>query len=222
MILAQDRDIIEYQGRAKLLEFGLDIVKTLNRKKIQPILKRAAKLRYLLKALDVDDYLTSTQIENILQGVISVSEMNEFPAAPTLENRERPAIILGAEAASQTEVNNGSAANKFVNPATLAAKALKIGTYSTELTFDTDKDIYQDVTSPVFTLASSGNINGVGIILRLNTPTSVTFPVNFEAMENSATLDPTKLNVFTLLFFSNWDGVGTDRVIYNNNLLTAI
>src|SRR5688572_12605210 len=109
-------------------------------------------------------------------------------------------------AATQAETNTGTATDVFVSPATLAAKALKIGTYSTVLTFDTDQDIYQDVTSPVFTLAASGNINGMGIILRLNTPTSVTFPGNFEAAPDSATLDPTKLNVYTLVYFSNWNG----------------
>lgn len=109
--------------------------------------------------------------------------------------------------------------------AELALKAdlvLSTGSYSTELTFDVDKDIYQDVTTPTFTLAASGNVNGVGIILRLNTPTSVTFPANFEASGNSATLDATKLNVFMLVFFTNWDGLGTDKVIYTNNLFTAI
>ena len=126
------------------------------------------------------------------------------------------------QAASQTEVNTGTESGKYVSPETLAGKALKISSYSTELQFDTDKDIYQDVTSPTFTLAASGNINGVGIILRLNTPTSVNFPANFEAHANSATLDATKLNVYTLVYFSNWNGSGTARVIYMNNLFTAI
>jgi hypothetical protein len=109
--------------------------------------------------------------------------------------------------------------------AALALKAdiaLENGTYSTELTFDVDKDIYQDVTTPTFTLAASGNVNGVGIILRLNTPTSVTFPANFEASSGSATLDATKLNVYMLVYFSNWNGSGTARVIYTNTLFTAI
>lgn len=126
------------------------------------------------------------------------------------------------QAASQTEVNAGEESGKYVSPATLAAKALKTGTYSTELTFDTDKEIYQDVSTPTFTLAASGNINGMGIILRLNTPTSVTFPANFEASPNSATLDATKLNHYVLVYYSNWDGAGTARVIYTNILFTAI
>lgn len=98
------------------------------------------------------------------------------------------------------------------------------GTYSTELTFDTDKDIYQDLTglSPTFTLAASGNINGKGIFLRLNKPTAVTFPANFEASSNSTALDSTKLNVYLLIFFTNWNGSGTDRVIYTNQTFTAI
>lgn len=94
-------------------------------------------------------------------------------------------------------------------------------TYSTELTFDFDKTMYQDVTTPVFTLGTE-NINGVGIILKLNTPTSVTFPANFTAHPNSATLDATKLNVYTLVYFSNWDGAGTTKVVYTNSLFTAI
>ena len=138
----------------------------------------------------------------------------------------RPRVILNQSSipvpATQGEVNVGVNSNDFVTPETLAAKALKTGTYSTELTFDTDKEIYQDVTTPIFTLAASGNVNGKGIILRLNTPTSVTFPVTFEASSNSATLDPTKLNVYMLLFFSNWDGAGADKVIYTNHLFTAI
>lgn len=120
-MLQIDEDIVEYQGRKVILDLAEKIAKSVNRKKIQPYLKQASKIRYLLKALDNGDYLTATQRDNILQGIISVSGMNEFPAAPTLENKVRPAIINGAEAATQTEVNNGSASNKYVSPATLAA-----------------------------------------------------------------------------------------------------
>lgn len=93
--------------------------------------------------------------------------------------------------------------------------------YSTVLTFDYDKAIYQDVATPTFTLGS-GNVNGVGIILKLNTPTSVTFPASFIAHPNSATLDATKLNVYTLIYFTDWDGAGTEKVVYTNSLFTAI
>lgn len=95
-------------------------------------------------------------------------------------------------------------------------------TYSTVLTFDRDKTLYQDVGSVTFTLAATGNVNGVGIILKLNTPTSVSFPASFEAHPNSASLDNTKLNVYTLVYFSDWDGAGTAKIIYTNSLFTAI
>lgn len=128
------------------------------------------------------------------------------------------------DAASQEEVNAGTVTTKYVNPATLAGKALLAGVYATELGFSTDQDIYKDATglSITFTLAASGNVNGVGIILRLNKPTAVTFPGNFEAHPSSAELDATKLNVYTLVYFSSWNGSGTPRVIYTNSLYTAI
>jgi hypothetical protein len=134
------------------------------------------------------------------------------------------AAVVCSSSASQAEVNAGTEAAKYVSPSTLAAKALFIETYSTVLTFDTDKDIYKDATglSPSFTLASSGNVNGVGIIVRLNKPTAVTFPANFEADANSATLDATKMNVYTLIYFANWNGSGTARVIYSNHLFTSV
>ncbi len=133
-------------------------------------------------------------------------------------------LITDVLAATQAAVNTGTETATFVNPATLAAKALSTGTYSTELTFDTDKDIYQDLTglSPTFTLAASGNINGKGIFLRLNKPTAVTFPGTFEAASGSTALDATKLNVYLLIFFTNWNGSGLDHVVYRNETFTAI
>jgi hypothetical protein len=126
-------------------------------------------------------------------------------------------------ASSQAQVNAETSADTYVSPATLAAKALPDGTYSTVLTFDTDKDIYHDATgaSITFTLGT-GNINGKGIFLRLNKPTAVTFPGTFEASSSSATLDATKLNVYLLIFFTNWNGSGLDHVVYTNQTFTAL
>lgn len=97
------------------------------------------------------------------------------------------------------------------------------GTYTTDLSFYQDLDIYKDATGLSITFTLGGNnVNGAGIVLRLNKPTAVTFPLNFEADANSATLDATKLNVYTLIYFSNWNGTGTARVIYMNHLFTAV
>jgi len=100
---------------------------------------------------------------------------------------------------------------------------ISTGSYSTVLTFDDDYDIYHDATgaSITFTLGS-GNIDGKGIFLRLNKPTSVTFPGTFEADANSQAVDATKLNVFLLIFFSNWNGSGQDHVIYKNSLFNSL
>lgn len=95
--------------------------------------------------------------------------------------------------------------------------------YATELVFDEDKSMYKEATglSLTFTLGS-GNQEGVGILLRLNKPTAVSFPANFEEHPSSETLDNTKMNVYSLLYFANWDGNGTPRVIYTNSLFTAV
>lgn len=125
-----------------------------------------------------------------------------------------------------TKVNftgSGVRASRAGETVTVVIPGFDAGTYSTALSFYQDLDIYKDATglSITFTLGSN-NVNGAGIILRLNKPTAVTFPANFEADANSATLDATKLNVYTLIYFSNWNGSGTARVIYMNHLYTAI
>lgn len=108
-------------------------------------------------------------------------------------------------------INNG--ANEFLNTAN----------YTNELIFDVDKDIYHNATgqSLTFTLGT-GNKNGVGIFLRLNKPISVTFPTSFEADTGTIALDATKLNVFLLIFFTDWNGTGSDHVIYKNSTFNAL
>lgn len=130
--------------------------------------------------------------------------------------------LLTTMLATQSQVNAGTSTNTVVTPATLASKALLSGVYNTVLSFFTDQDIYHDATgqSITFTLGS-GNINGVGIWLRLNKPTAFTFPGTFEALPSSASCDPTKLNNIFLVYNSNWDGNGLAHVTYNNVLTTA-
>jgi hypothetical protein len=96
------------------------------------------------------------------------------------------------------------------------------GTYSEELVFSNYEEVFQENVTASFTLASSGNINGVGKILRLNTPTSVSFSADFEAHPDSEDFDNTKLNLVYLMYYKNWDGVGGDKVIYMNNLFDAV
>lgn len=87
------------------------------------------------------------------------------------------------------------------------------------LTFNHDKEVYFDATgqSIVFTLVTSPpGVNGVGILLKLNKPTAVTWPSNFIAHPSSTPLDSTKLNVYLLIYHSDWDGTGVPKVVYSN------
>lgn len=94
MILASKRQIIEYKSRERILDLCDNIVNTVSLKKAKPYMKQAAKIRYLLKALDYDESLTAQQIESILNAVVAISGMNEFPAAPVVATQTRPAILV--------------------------------------------------------------------------------------------------------------------------------
>jgi len=153
--------------------------------------------------IPVNELITKVQVRNIksiLTNVFSTS------------------ITFATQSEADIEIESG----KAISPLTLSGKALLNGDYSTTLNFNTDQDIYKDATglSITFTLGTN-NINGKGIILRLNKPNAVTFPGTFEADANSSALDATKLNVYFLVFFTNWNGSGLDHVIYKNSLFTA-
>lgn len=124
----------------------------------------------------------------------------------------------GTTVASQPEVDAETDNTKAVSALTLAKKALKAGSYSTTLTFATDQDIYKDATglSPSFALGASGNVNGKVIILRLDSPTAVTFDSNFIPSIDSSPFSSTELNICTLVYYADYDGQGTQRVVYQN------
>src|SRR5690606_38973624 len=77
--------------------------------------------------------------------------------------------------------------------------------FSAELTFDEDKE-YETVTGGaiVFTLAASGHKNGVGIIARLNQPTSVTFPAEAEQLPGSDDISSDHMNIIVFRYLSNY------------------
>lgn len=93
--------------------------------------------------------------------------------------------------------------------------------YNPVLSFDQDKEIYHNGGSIAITLGNN-NVNGVGILLRLNKPSSVSFPINFEASQNSAPIDSTKLNAILCIYYSNWDGAGMAHIIYSNNVFNGL
>lgn len=94
-------------------------------------------------------------------------------------------------------------------------KELEISTFSTSLVFSSDEETFTTGGTHSFTLQSSGNINGVGKIVKLNTPVSASFSSDFILMEGSnSTVSATKLNIIIMVFNSNYDGAGTKKVLY--------
>lgn len=101
--------------------------------------------------------------------------------------------------------------------------ALNLETFNTTLTFGYDKD-YATVTggTRTFTIASSGNVNGVAILARVNKPVAVNFPAGSEALEGSSTVSTTSMNIILFRYFSNYDGAGNDKVLYQVRLQTGV
>jgi len=95
--------------------------------------------------------------------------------------------------------------------------------YNPVILFSEDKELSM-VTggTHVIGLSQGVNLNGNSVILKFNTPVGITFGSQFEATSDSAAVDPTKLNVVFCTYFSNWNGSGSDKVLYKNNLFTAV
>jgi hypothetical protein len=87
--------------------------------------------------------------------------------------------------------------------------------FNTVLTFDYDKDL-ATVSGGMrtFTLATSGNLNGVGIVARINDPVAVNFPASFEAVSGGDSISTTDMNIIVFRYFDNYDGAGNDKVLY--------
>lgn len=96
-------------------------------------------------------------------------------------------------------------------------------TFSTALTFDYDKDL-ETVSggTRTFTLASSGHLNGVGIVARINDPVAVNFPAGFELVSGSDSISSTDMNIIIMRYFSDYDGLGNDKVLYTIKNQTSL
>lgn len=176
---------------------------------------------------DVKTILRNHRLRSLItaiSGSATAASQSEVNAGTETRKYVSPATLAGwtggggASVASQAEVDSESNNTKAVSPLTLSKKALKSGTYSSELTFSADEDVIKDGTGLTlsFTLAASGNINGKSKILRIINPTSVTFDSNFIPSEDSSAFSSSELNVCVLTYYADYDGVGTERVVYKN------
>lgn len=125
-----------------------------------------------------------------------------------------------SELTAATELNSGDTLevvqdgqNKKVTKQ--VASTLPIEDFSTTLTFDDNKEL-ATVTGGTrnFTLAGSGNINGIGIMAKVNNPVAVTFGAEFEIGDGSSTIGTSNMNIITFHYFADYDGSGNEKVIY--------
>jgi len=88
---------IRYQARTTLADLANEIcsIRNLEKDTTIALIKRAAKIRYWLKALDAKEFLTREQREQIWYKLIEISQIYNFPTAPILELRNRPSILTG-------------------------------------------------------------------------------------------------------------------------------
>lgn len=92
---------------------------------------------------------------------------------------------------------------------------ISLTAYVAPLTFSSDQELTTiNGGSTTFTIAASGNLNGITIISRINAPTSVSFPANFEILSGSDSWSPYALNIIIFRYFSNWDGNENNKVYY--------
>ncbi len=94
-----DEASLMYQARTALATLGDQIaaIRDLTKPIVIAKIKQAAKIRYWLKALDYKDFLTRQQREQIWYSLIEISGIYNFPTAPVLGLRTRPAILVGIQ-----------------------------------------------------------------------------------------------------------------------------
>jgi len=121
------------------------------------------------------------------------------------------------------DINKVTDANMNEIKSVVNDNSIPINTFSESLLFDEDEETFASGGVRSFTLQITGNVNGVGKVIRLNTPTSAAFSGDFILIEGSnADIDATKLNIIVMRFFLDYDGVGTKKVLYRIIHQTAI
>lgn len=105
----------------------------------------------------------------------------------------------------------------------IALLHIPVEAFTTELTFDHDKDFATvSGNTRTFTVAATGNLNGVGIVARVAAPVAVNFPAGSEAIEGSSSITTTGMNIIVFRYFENYNGSGTDKVLYLNKVQAPI
>jgi hypothetical protein len=94
--------------------------------------------------------------------------------------------------------------------------------FSNVLYFDCDRH-YETITGGTSTLTYlGGGRNGCSLVLRINTPTAVNFPVIAEMIPGSDNIDTTKMNIITMVFFQDYGGAGDHKILYSIKNMNAL
>lgn len=105
----------------------------------------------------------------------------------------------------------------------IATGRVSVSAFAEELTFDVDKDLATvSGGTRTFTVAASGNYNGVGIVARISAPVAINFPAGSEAIQGSSSISTTGMNIILFRYFANYNGSGTDKVLYLNKVQAAL
>lgn len=92
-----DEASVRYQARTVLADLANQIAaeRLINTPTMMVVRRRAANVRYWLKALDYKEFLTLIQRNQIWYKLIEISGIYDFPTSPVLELRTRPDILVG-------------------------------------------------------------------------------------------------------------------------------
>lgn len=154
-------------------------------------------------------YLVSGTKKRMIQGILTLSrEQNPGSSSTSLKVTVN---VNGSEVKAKITVGGGSAGD------------IPLDTFTTELTFDKDKDLATVLgETRTFTLAASGHKNGKQIIARIDRPIAINFPAAFEAISGSDLVSASSMNIIAFRYFEDYDTTGTGKVLYGlKNQLTA-
>lgn len=98
---------VVYQARTKIEELSLEYVriKRLDSSKAMSILRDITRIIIFCRALDNKEYLDKATKDKLVQGLISVSGIYDFPTSPVLAPASRPSILIGGGGSSVTNNN---------------------------------------------------------------------------------------------------------------------
>lgn len=91
------QDSVKFQAGTKLLELATEVAESgrLTRPEVVANIDKGFKISAWLQALNFDQFLTQTQVSQVINCLIKTANLNDFPAAPTI-NIPLTDVIIGS------------------------------------------------------------------------------------------------------------------------------